>query len=139
MRCPRVIWAGLTCCLLAAPVPARDVPRSMLVLDESAGAAAGPFYAGIVTALRASVNRDAASQASVFVEHLDLSRFRGSDYEAGLKVYLRSKYGENPVGVIVAVGDGALRYVLRSRAELWPNVPVVFTFVDPSSASTLNL
>ena len=41
--------------------------------------------------------------------------------------------------MIVAVGVGALQYVLRSRVELWPAVPVVFTFVDPQLLSALSL
>ena len=50
-----------------------------------------------------------------------------------------TKYKDRPLGVIVAVGVGALQYVLRSRAELWPAVPVVFTFVDPQLLSALSL
>ena len=106
---------------------------------SSAGAAAGPFYGGIVAAVRAAVNSDPSRQASIFVEHLDLSRFRGQDYENALKTYLSSKYADKPIGVIVAVGVGSLQYILRSRAELWPAVPVVFTFVDPVSAGSLKL
>ena len=41
--------------------------------------------------------------------------------------------------MIVAVGAGALQYVLRSRGELWPAVPVVFTFVDPQYLNALAL
>ena len=39
--------------------------------------------------------------------------------------------------MIVAIGIGALQYVIRSRDELWPGVPVVFTFVDPQLLSAL--
>jgi len=71
------------------------------------------------------------------VEHLDFNRFRGPEYELGLKNFFATKYKDRPLGVIVAVGVGALQYVLRSRAELWPAVPVVFTFVDPLLLSAL--
>ena len=65
------------------------------------------------------------------------NRFRGPEYELGLKTFFATKYKDRPLGVIVAVGVGALQYVLRSRAELWPAVPVVFTFVDPQLLSAL--
>ena len=113
------------------------VPRHILILDDSGGAAAGPFYRDIVSALRGSVNRDPSKQYSIYVEHLDLHRFRGPEYELGLKNFFATKYKDRPLGVIVAVGVGALQYVLRSRAELWPAVPVVFTFVDPQLLSAL--
>ena len=113
------------------------MPRGVLILDDSGGAAAGPFYPAIVSALRGSVNRDPSNQYSIFVEHLDFHRFHGPEYELGLKQFFISKYKARPLGVIVAIGAGALQYVLRSREEIWPAVPVVFTFVDPQYLSAL--
>ena len=108
-------------------------------MDDSGGAASGPFYRDIVSALRGSVNSDPSKQYSIYVEHLDLNRFRGPEYELGLKTFFATKYKDRPFGVIVAVGVGALQYVLRSRVELWPAMPFVFTFVDPQLLSALSL
>ena len=125
---------------VATPVSAAEpVPRSILILDESAGAAAGPFYAGIVAALRASVNSDPSRQASIFVERLDLSRFRDAAYQDTLIAFLENKYRGKPIGVIVAVGDGALNYTLRLQSESWTQTPVVFTMVDTGAASGVKL
>ena len=134
---PWVIVAGLFCSIVSTAFAEQAMPRDVLVLDDSGGAAAGPFYANIVSALRGSVNRDPSNQYSIFVEHLDLHRFRGPEYELGLQRFFVTKYKDRPLGVIVAVGAGALQYVLRSREELWPTVPVVFTFVDPQYLSAL--
>lgn len=76
---------------------------------------------------------------SIYVENLDLSRFGGSEYEQGLRDIFHIKYRDKPIGVIVAVGAGALDYVSRWRSELWPGVPVVFTFVDEAVHKTLDL
>ena len=108
-------------------------------MDESAGAAAGPFYGSIVAAVRSTINREPAAQYSIFVEHLDLSRFRGAAYEIAVKAYLTTKYHDRPIGVIVAVGIGALQYLMQYRNELWPQTPVVFAFVDRASLSSLEL
>jgi len=113
------------------------MPQGVLILDDAGGAASGPFYNDVVSALRGSVNRDPAKQYSIYVEHLDFNRFRGPEYELGLKNFFATKYKDRPLGVIVAVGVGALQYVLRSRAELWPAVPVVFTFVNPQLLGAL--
>ena len=132
-----VIAAGLFCSIVSVASAEQAMPRGVLILDDSGGAAAGPFYPAIVSALRGSVNRDPSNQYSIYVEHLDLHRFRGPEYELGLKQFFVSKYKARPLGVIVAIGAGALQYVLRSREELWPAVPVVFTFVDPQYLSAL--
>jgi signal transduction histidine kinase len=113
------------------------MPQGVLILDDAGGVASGPFYNDVVLALRGSVNRDPAKQYSIYVEHLDFNRFRGPEYELGLKNFFATKYKDRPLGVIVAVGVGALQYVLRSRAELWPAVPVVFTFVNPQLLGAL--
>ena len=135
----RLIVAGLLWSIVSTASAEQAVPQGLLILDDSAGAASGPFYPGIVSALRGSVNRDPSNQYSIYVEHLDLHRFRGPEHELGLKNFFVTKYKDRPLGVIVAVGAGALQYVLRTRAELWPAVPVVFTFVDPQYLSALAL
>ena len=80
-----------------------------------------------------------ASQVSIYHEQLDVSRFRGPVYERSLNAHFRVKYRDKQVGVIIAVGSAALEYVLRSRAELWPQAPVVFTFVDKPAIAQLEL
>src|SRR5262245_12387893 len=104
MHSTRSLWAVLAwLALMLAPLAAtaaEPVARSVLILDESAGAAAGPFYASIVSSLRSHLNQDPSKHVSIFVEHLDLSRFRGPVYEKALNTYLQSKYSDKPVGVI---------------------------------------
>src|SRR5215831_6391745 len=43
------------------------------------------------------------------------------------------------MGLLVAQGSSALEFVMRSRAELWPAVPVIFAAVDEETAARLNL
>ena len=76
---------------------------------------------------------------SIYSEHLDLSRFGGGQHDELLRRYLRDKFGEKPIGVVVAQGSAALEFVLRSRAELWPKVPVIFASVDEETGKRLRL
>jgi len=134
MRHLRRVWsfAVWVLCLTLSPAFANaPLSRSILILDDSAGAAAGPFYASVVLAVRNTVNRDPSNQFSIFVEHLDFHRFRGPEREVAVNTYFRAKYMDQSIGVIVVIGNGALQYILRARQELWPAVPVVFAFVDP--------
>ena len=56
-----------------------------------------------------------------------------------LRTYLREKFRARPIGLLVAQGSSSLDFVLRSRAELWPGVPVVFAGVDEDDRQRLNL
>jgi signal transduction histidine kinase len=67
---------------------------------------------------------------TIYSESLDLSRFSGAAHEQSLCEYLREKYRDRPVGVVVAIGTATLELVLRWREELWPGIPVVFGLID---------
>ena len=132
LRISILLFAGLVPTVCAAALP-----RSVLIIDQYGPGL--PFSAGISSGIRAAVISGSASQVSVYQEQLDLARFRGPDYEQSLNAHFRLKYRDKQVGVIIAVGPAALEYVLRSRAELWPEVPVAFTFVDKPTITQLKL
>jgi signal transduction histidine kinase len=122
---------------VAGSLAAEPLPRSVLIIDQYGPGL--PFSVGISSGIRAAMISGSATQVSVYQELLDVARFRGSDYQHSLNAHFRVKYRDKPVGVIIAVGPAALEYVLRSRAELWPEVPVVFTFVDKPTITQLKL
>jgi signal transduction histidine kinase/ABC-type uncharacterized transport system substrate-binding protein len=125
----RGLMVGLFALLVPMDLPAGEAqPRSILVLDQSD--MRGSFYHQIFTALQAEVASRPPSHLTVYAEDLDLEHFSGEDYEFTLRQMLAAKYRDEPVGVLVAVGEAALRLVLRWRDELWPGIPVVFTMVD---------
>ncbi len=123
---------GLIVCmfvvLLAVESPARcERARSILFLDQSD--LRGPFYYEIFRAFRQRV-ADRQSHVTIYSESLDLSRFGGASHERGLRDYLREKYRDRPIGVIVAIGAATLALVQSWRDELWPGTPVVFGLID---------
>ena len=127
-------------CLIAYLVPgvllAQEArPRSMLVLDQSESR--GPFYYDIFSALRSTVLAHLGPPITIYSENLNLGRFAGPSYKAGLQQTFHEKYLEKPIGVVVAIGSASLDYVLRTRSTLWPDVPVVFSMVDETTASQL--
>lgn len=120
-------------------------PRSILVIDQSD--LRGSFYYEVFSALRVAVNAKGRSNITLYTESLDLSKFGGEAYAESLRKHLQVKYRDAPIGVVVAIGAAALHHVLTWRAELWPDVPVVFTMVNerdlaklkPSTAMTGSL
>jgi signal transduction histidine kinase len=89
-------------------------------------------------AIRSILNiQNPAAPASVYVEQLDLYNFSGPQYEQILRSYLRAKYQDKPISVIVALGSAALEMQLRFHEELWPQIPIVFAAVDEVTAARL--
>jgi signal transduction histidine kinase len=123
--------------MLANPAAAEAVPRSVLIFDQSEPNSQWGigFRAGLVATLGA----DAARPISIYSEVLDLARFNSKEYEELQRTYLREKYRDKPIGVIVVHGASALDLLLRLRTELWSTVPVIFGVVDEVTAARLHL
>jgi signal transduction histidine kinase len=111
--------------------------RSILVLDQSD--LRGPFYYSVFSGLRSALNIGSRSRVMLYTESLDLSRFRGKNYEALLQRYLKEKYRDVPIGAVVAIGAATLELVLPWRSELWPQIPIVFAMVDEIDFARLRL
>jgi signal transduction histidine kinase len=121
-----IIWlvaSVLPTCLLASA----QRPRSILVLEQSD--VRGPFYAEIFAGIRDAAGAGGPSQATIYAENLDLTRFPGPQFEDSLVAHFKIKYADRPLGVIVAIGVDTLRFLQRRKPALWPDVPVVFGFV----------
>lgn len=129
-----LVWLSVV--LVPTELPAGEPrPRSILYLDQSD--LHGPFYYQIFTAFRAQVTADGKPGTALYAEDLDLSHFTGDAYREALRQLLKEKYRDKPIGVVVAVGSDTLELVLQWRAELWPDVPVVFTMIEKSGFQRL--
>jgi len=110
-------------CLAAAAEPgAKPLPRSVLYLDQDDPALA--FAAGVSAAFRSTIKVAGGENVAIYTENLDL--IRSPQSEAVLMTHLREKYHNRPIGAIAAMGPSALSFMLRVRAELWPEVPAIF-------------
>jgi signal transduction histidine kinase len=134
----RIVVCVLAFLAFADVSAAEPKPRSILVIDQS-DAGGGPFYPAIFSAIKSTVRADSARSFSIFYEPLDFGRFPNPGNSESLRTYLRAKYRDRSIDVIVAVGSAALEYVLQSRAELWPGVPVAFAMVDELTLAGLTV
>ena len=137
MRQAFLVWRLATLLMVglapSASFAREPLPRSVLYLDENDPGL--PFALGISAAFRSTVTAGSAERIGVYSENLDLVRSSGPRHEEILKTYLREKYRDRPVGVIVTIGPAALTFMLRARPELWPDVPAIFASVDPETAA----
>ena len=123
--------------LLTAPLAAQPLSRSVLLLDQSSVGL--PFNTALATAARLTLNAASKVPISFYAENLDANRFFGSDYEQEILSFFRQKYRNKTIDVVVAVGSAALDFITRRRAELWPNVPVVFAAIDEATIAKVTL
>jgi hypothetical protein len=129
-----IMVAGL---LLPRPVAAEPAQRSVLVLDQSS--AGLPFNTAVASAIRSTINAGSKSPISFFSEHLDANRFFGPQYENDFVQFLKAKYRERHIDVVIVFGVSALDFIARRREQLWPSVPVVFAAIDEVTMSRRTL
>src|SRR6478609_746651 len=129
-----IVVAGL---LLPRPVAAQPAQRSVLVLDQSS--AGLPFNTAVTSAIRSTINAGTKSPISFYSEHLDANRFFGPEYENEFVQFLKAKYREKHIDVVIVVGASALDFIARRRDQLWPSVPVVFAAIDEATMSRRTL
>jgi len=129
--------AGLVFVLVASSANAdsrveRIATRSVLVLDQSTSFR--PWPSAIIAGVRSVFRDNPGSPIALYVEHLDLHRFDGSEYLDNLRRHFSEKYRDRPIDVILTIGPRAFEYGMRLRESLWPAVPAVFAAVPEDSA-----
>ena len=112
--------------LLFAPA-ARAADRtnattSILVVDRGDSR---PAFLDYITPLRQVLTMDPSNHVVVYRENLDLARFEGTSYRTNLESWLRNKYHERKMDVIVASGETSIDFVLKVRQQVWPQAPVI--------------
>jgi signal transduction histidine kinase len=106
--------------------------RSVLILDQTASFR--PWPTAIIAGMRSVLGGNPDSPITLYVEHLDLHRFRGPEYQENVRRYFSEKYRDRPIGVIATIGPLALEYAMGLRESLWPAVPLVFAAIPEQSA-----
>src|SRR5580765_7020106 len=122
---------------LAGSLAAQPLIRSVLVIDEADPVR--PAYYPRNFAFRSRLSETLATPVAIYAESLDLSRFVGPQVEPIVGTYFREKYREKSIDLIVVNGSRALELVLRLRATLWSDVPLLFSTIEETTAAGLKL
>ena len=112
-----VVVMGLTAVVRAAPGPV-----SILVVNQGGFR---PVYVDYLYGLRPILTTNLSRQVQIYQENLDFTRFGGNDYREGLTGWLRSKYRDCKLDLIIASGQKSIDFVLKTRPVVWPQVPVL--------------
>jgi C4-dicarboxylate-specific signal transduction histidine kinase len=119
--------------LLAAGEP----PRRILLLEGQAARQPG----GVKTfeAFRHRLKERSVNNIEIYFDHLDLARFPGPAHAEHTARYLREKYAQTPLDLVVPNGRGSLNFLQRYRDTIAPNVPIVYCCTTAAAVETLNL
>jgi signal transduction histidine kinase len=130
-----LVLAALTTPARSAAVDDADGQSILLLIGGPVG---HPTSMVVAVAARTGLAEGRSIRTTVETEYVDLARFNLTDEERHLREMLRLKHAR-PFDAILAVGPEALHFLLRSRDDLWPGVPVVACDVEERTVSGLRL
>ena len=86
---------------------------------------------------QAALQSAPAGSVEYYPEYFDTKRFPGENQSQLLHEYLRQKYADRTIDVVVAVTDVALDFLLKYRDSLFPRTPIVFASVRRPTTNEL--
>jgi len=119
-----LVWTALLAWPSAACAQQSAVPRRVLVLDWY-----DKDYSWNVTFDRTfqdALRSAPAGPVEYYPEYLESNRFPGENQAQLLRYYLRRKYADRTIDVVVANSDASLDFLLKYRQDLFPLAPIVF-------------
>src|SRR5262245_14787324 len=67
-----------------------------------------------------------AGTVEYYPEYLENNRFPGEKQSLLLRDYLRQKYADRTIDVVIANSDASLDFLLKYRDDIFPHIPIVF-------------
>jgi PAS domain S-box-containing protein len=80
--------------------------------------------------IRSTFAANARETVEVHSEHLDLSRFADPAYQQRLAEFLRRKYADRKIDLVIAGLASGLDFALKHREQTFPGVPIIYCAVD---------
>jgi C4-dicarboxylate-specific signal transduction histidine kinase len=110
------------------PDPTSRGQKSVLILLT--GQPGLPASSAIAAGIRSKIVSVWSTRVAIETEHVDVARFKGTDYEHHLRALYQFKYAGRPFDAIVVAGNEPLGFLLRARDDLWPGTPIIVCAVD---------
>ena len=80
--------------------------------------------------LRATLKAGRPEPIKFYTEFLDLVRFPSPRHEKELQTFLRTKYSNEKIDLIIPISLPAINFILSYGKKLFPGTPIVFCTVD---------
>ena len=113
---------------LLAPHVRAQAPKRLVVLywDNKEF----PGNARFEESFKAQLQLDRRQDVEYFPEYFEFSRFPEEKHIVSFRDYLKAKYAQRTVDVVVASADAPLKFLLQYRTDLFHNSPIVFVATD---------
>ena len=126
------------CAVLIAVAATTDMARAQQssprpikrVLMIHSGAEAYPGSARLDATITKVLHAHPAFEIDYYVEHLENEEF-GESADGALRDYIRTKFRDRPIDIVMVNTAPAVQFALRHRAKLFPGVPMVFVAAAP--------
>src|SRR6185295_11248357 len=110
-------------------VPSRaDEVKRVLILHSNQSVLPATVLAD--AAIRRELQAGLSARVEVFSEFLDTERFPGPEQTTRMAVFLADKYAKSRLDLVIATGSEALDFMLRRRAVLFSEAPLVFAGIS---------
>ncbi len=89
-----------------------------------------PSNVAFEQSFQAALSSAPAGSVEYYAEYLESNRFQGEKQSLLLRNYLRQKYSDRKIDVVIAVSSPALNFLLKYRNDLFPRAPIVFNTIS---------
>lgn len=96
-----------------------------------------PWNVSFDRSFQAVLRSASPNTVEYFPEYLETKRFPGEKQSRVLHDYLKEKYADRPIDVVVANSDTSLGFLQKYRADLFPNAAIVFIATRPPTPEQL--
>src|SRR5687767_5449698 len=134
----RVVLALAALLCTSTPSAEAQFASTRSVLTIHAGAENFPSNPILDAGIRDRLLADPEVPTDYFTEYLESDLFPGDEASLAFKDYLRRKYQDRTIDVVIAMTDTSLRFILDHRSELFPDVPIVFFGLAGPDETTRN-
>ncbi|WP_422931530.1 ATP-binding protein [Singulisphaera sp. PoT] len=110
------------------PAAGTEAIRRVLVLYPSSEGQPGNLQ--FDQGLRSTFKSSSRETIELYNEYLDTSRFPGEDYQRRLAEFLRRKYADRKIDVVIPGLAPSLDFVLKFREPTFTGVPIVYGAVE---------
>jgi signal transduction histidine kinase len=113
---------------IASVLPASSATRRVVLLFDERPEL--PGLALLQADLVRTLTSNSADRVEVYNETMDQSRFGSNNYQLLLRDFLRAKYSDKKIDVVIAILAPSLDFLLNYGAVIFPGTPIVFCGID---------
>jgi His Kinase A (phospho-acceptor) domain len=121
------LYVGVTAAIAGASPAFSATRRVVLLFDERLEL---PGLAPLQAELVRTLTSNSADRIEVYNETMDQSRFGSGNYQLLLRDFLRTKYSDKKIDVVIAALAPSLDFLLNYGAIIFPGTPIVFCGID---------